>query len=255
MFGVGSPLGKGGVGVGDKLVPIPIQYGEQIVFSNASYKFGFGADNRDHCVCIIPIPMPTGPDQLVSSFTMTEGPADQYTLDTTVGKFFDAVQMKNDNVLGAPPAVTIFGQSAGVESVLIDITLFLNDSTYYLVGVCANLNAPAGPLSVGKLIDWKFVYLQPLDLSIFDPAVSGVDTTTLDIALALAGHNVKLRDATFIDGLPATRVIQRFARAADALTTPSLEDPDSNEIVATPTLTVTATPDVYKNVREDITTD
>ncbi len=249
----GTPVGKGGVGTGDKLVPVPLRYNEQIVFSNAGYHFGFGADNRDHCVCVIPITKPTGPDNLLSSFTITEGPAGQYTLNTTVGRFFDAVQAKINNVLGSAPATSIFKQSGGVEYLRIESTMFPNEATYYIVGVCANLNAPSGPLSVGKLIDWKLVFVNKLALSIFDAAAGGVDTTTLDIALALAGHNVKLRDAAFIDGLPATRTIQRFSRALDAVSTPSLEIVSSDEGIASPALTVTSTPDGFKNIRQDVT--
>ncbi len=250
-----EPAGKGGAGSGDKLSPSPVRYGDALFMDIGSYSFGFGGGQRNHCIAVVPFTQPTGPDPLRSNYNMVWSAGNQYTIPANIGRFFDAVDLiVNGAAPVAAPGTAIFKNSGATEILRVESTLFPTEHAYYLIGVCANLNAPAGPLSIGKLLDYRIVFLQKRTLSIYDAAAAGIDTATLDIALALAGHNVKMRDAVFIDGVPATRRIVNFGRSLYAGTTPSLDDPDSDEgLAATVDLTVTSTPDAYRNVQQDIT--
>lgn len=252
-----EPTGKGGAGVGDKLSPAMVRYDDVMFIDVGTYAFGFGGGQRNHCVCVIPITMPSGADPLRSAFTMTYAAVNMYTLDTTIGRFFDSVQMiVNGAAPGAAPATSVFKNNGATEILRIDGTLFPTEHAYYLVGVCENNNAPAGPLVVGRLLNFRMVFVQRRSLSIFDAVAAGVDTATLNFALTLAGHNVKLRDPAFIDGLPSQRTVVGFDRALEAVGTPSLEDPDSDEgITGDLDLLVTSTPDAYRNVAQDLSTD
>lgn len=255
----GDPAGKGGVGIGAKLQPTPVNYNDVLTF-DAGYLFGFGADNRDHAIWVsAPLAPTTGPDPVNATLELAESSAGVYTLvGTPGGRVFDGVDCY-DQAAGTPLALVgtdAWDKIGAVHRLRIEATNFPTDDCYYVIAVAENTNAPGGPLDLGDLVDIIVVFVRAQELSIFESISGGIDTATLNIALALAGHNMKMRNAAFIQGLPATKDLVGFERARDAVTTPTLEDPDSNEgIDGAIAQSVVTTPDSYWNIGVEKTGD
>lgn len=247
----------GGKNVSRKTEPAVISYGDTLRVTSGSYEFGFGATAESHCLAIWPMSQPVGPDPLVSALEMPEITTGVYQLDSTLltsGAFFNAVE--GGGTLGAAPALTIFKEDAGEPLLRIESTLFSTEDVWYLVGVCT-LATPGDIATVENLVDFQVVYLQGTQLDVISSAaLVGIDSTTLDIALAAAGHNVRLHSVTFIDGRPATRVITGADNSLEAVGTPELEDPDSTVGAGTTfNQLITMTPDSNRLPSTDISED
>lgn len=249
-----QPTGKGGSG--DRLSPVVVQYDDVVRIIDAGYG-DFGA-SASHCVGVVPIPETIGPDNLVTQFVMTETPAGTYTLDapTLAGAPFFTLNGFGGS-LGALPGTTVFKNVVGVGELLrISSGIFPAEDAWYLVGVF-ELPTPGVLTTIGSCIDFQIVYVQKQALEIISSsAPAGIDVDTLDRALALAGHNVRVRNSTFVDGLVATREVVGADRDLDALTTTELEDPDSD--VGSGLLVrqrFTLTPDSVRNPSADLSGD
>lgn len=249
-----QPTGKGGNG--NRLKPVVVQYDDVVRVIDAGYG-DFGA-SASHCIGVIPIPETIGPDNLVTQLVMTEAPAGDYTFDATTlaGSPFFTLNGFGGS-LGALPGTTVFKNVVGVGELLrISSGLFPAEDAWYLVAVC-ELPTPGNLTTIGPCIDFQIIYLQKQALDVISSsAPAGIDVDMLDRALALAGHNVRMRNPTFVAGLVATREIVGADRTLEATTTPELEDPNSD--VGSGTLVrqrLTLTPDSVRNPSADISED
>lgn len=249
-----QPTGKGGTG--NRLKPVVVQYDDVVRVIDAGYG-DFGA-SASHCVGVIPIPEDIGPDNLVTQLVMTEAAAGFYTFDaaTLAGSPFFTLNGFGGS-LGALPGTTVFKNEPGVGELLrISSGLFPAEDAWYLIAIC-ELPTPGVLTTIGDCIDFQIVYVQDQALSVISSSSpAGIDTDMLDRALALAGHNVRMRNTTFVEGLVATREIVGANRDLEAIGTPALEDPDSD--VGSGVLVrqkLTLTPDSVRNPAADISED
>jgi len=255
-----QPLGKGGVGVGTKLGVAVVSYEDSILFNTGAYNFGFGGGNRDHAVYVSqPLTPATGADPLRFLIPLTEGvTAGEYSLAAFGGTIFDSVQAIDQSSGGAGtlPPTTVFNNVATGPVLRIEPSVFGTEHAFYLVAVVQNLNAPAGPLAPGNIIDFQMIFLQKEVLDIYSAVFAGVDETMLGQALFLAGHNLKVPQTTYIEGLPATRQIHGFDPSLTPTTTPTLETPtDTVGRDLTLGQDETVTPDASKNIQQTQTGD
>lgn len=247
----GDPSGK--TGVGNKLLPRVLSYDDSLVFEASSgYDFGFGGGSRNHYVAIALFDnavggQPVGVDPLVSNFPITDLGNGQYQLNAPSGL------VNFDSVTNAP-ATTIFNRVNSLDRLRIEGTLFPLEGRYYFVGVGINDN-PGAALVPGNIIDFAVVYVERVVLEIYQTSIAGIDTATLDIALALAGHNLKVRNPTFINGQVSTRRLIGFQRALNVGTTPSLEDAADDTGIGSLDLTATTTPDELQHPQLEVTGD
>ena len=251
---IGQPTKKGG-GVGNRLVPIPMSYADSLRITGA-YTFGFaGGSTYTHGIYVSqPIHPSLDPvaASLVASggrqygeFGMVENAAGVFT-PPAGGKFFDSFE-------GPAPGVDIFDEVGGVPVLHLNDTHFPTEDAVYIVGVAENDGGPtSGSLTLGDLVDFMLIYLRRQEIDIFSAASAGLDTTTLATALALAGHNLKVRTPTWIGGLVATYKLATFTKAAVlSVANPVADLADNTGLVDTHTSTFT--PDSQQNHGLDVT--
>lgn len=144
------------------------------------------------------------------NYDMTEGPANQWTLGVPFSTLLfvdgnpDFYQIGADNVLA------------------INATNFPVEDEFYIIGV-SDVTFP-GPIQ-GLVQDFILVFVEKMQLDIFDGTVATVDMNKLEIALGLAGHNVKQRDASYLSGQLSSFEIALFNQALTlSLLEASLDD-------------------------------
>lgn len=88
-------------------------------------------------------------------------------------------------------------EAVGPDAALhVNSTVFPVVDEFYLVAVFdTSLGGPQR-----HIVDLKVVYVEKASLDIFDSTSAAIDTTTLEIALGLAGDNSKMRKSTFRQG-------------------------------------------------------
>lgn len=211
-------------------------------YAASGYDFGFSVTNS-HYVVIAPIPQPTGVDPLTSSLPLSETAPGRYDDTALVGAaFFDA--------LNNYPGAAVFAVVNGQATLRLTSTHFAARPGYYLVGVGVNAS-PGGGITAGDLVDFMVLFVDDAEVEVHDVAAVGLDTTSLGIALALAGHNLKVRRPTTIAGVVATQDVRVFDPTLEAVSTPELEvASDDTGLLASWLGKVTLTPDDLQNVQQ-----
>lgn len=144
------------------------------------------------------------------NYAMTEGPANQWTL----GVPFSTLLFVDGN----PDFVNIGGD----DVLHINPTNFPVEDEFYIMGVI-DVTFP-GAIQ-GLVQDFILVFVEKMQLDIFDGTVATVDTNKLEIALGLAGHNVKQRDSAYLSGQLSSFQIALFNQALTlSLLEASLDD-------------------------------
>lgn len=160
------------------VIALPIASGYNFVDPGATHEIGIVRVNPAHAV---------NPGHLV----MTEGPAGEW--DVTGG--YDSTWQIDGN-----PNLVNFDVNNDI--LYINPTTFPVDDEFYLVAVVE--------IATGRAVDIKFVFLEKDALDIFDATVATVDTDTLEVALGLAGDNVKQRKTEYLAGQVASFEVAIF---------------------------------------------
>jgi len=149
------------------VIALPIASGYDFVSPTATHEVRIARINPAHAV---------NPGH----FVMTEGPAGEWT----VAVWDLALQIDGN------PDLINFDVSNDI--LYINPTTFPVEDEFYIVGVVE--------LATGRAVDIKFLFLEKQNLDIFDVTVATVDTDTLEVALGLAGDNVKQRKSEYQSG-------------------------------------------------------
>jgi hypothetical protein len=149
------------------VIALPIASGYNFVNPGALHEVRIKRVNPAHAI---------NPGHLV----MTEGPAGEWT----VPAWDLALQID-----GNPDLINF---DVGNDLLYINPTTLPVEDEFYLIGVVE--------LATGRAVDIKFLFLEKQNLDIFDVTVATVDTDTLEVALGLAGDNVKQRKSEYQSG-------------------------------------------------------
>lgn len=149
------------------VIALPIASGYNFVNPGATHEVRIKRVNPAHAI---------NPGHLV----MTEGPAGEWTVPA-----WDLALQIDGN-----PNLINFDVNNDLLY-LNPVTLPVEDE-FYLIGVVE--------IATGRAVDIKFLFLEKQNLDIFDVTVATVDTDTLEVALGLAGDNVKQRKAEYLSG-------------------------------------------------------
>jgi hypothetical protein len=149
------------------VIALPIASGYDFVNPTATHEVRIKRVNPAHAV---------NPGYLV----MTEGPAGEWT----VPAWDLALQID-----GNPDLINF---DVNNDLLYINpVTLPVEDE-FYVIGVVE--------IATGRAVDIKFLFLEKQNLDIFDATTATVDTDTLEVALGLAGDNVKQRKSEYLAG-------------------------------------------------------
>lgn len=144
-------------------------------------------------------------------FEMIEGPATEWNHNPDYGTLLF--------VDGNPDFVNIGGD----DVLHINSTNFPVEDEFYIIAV-VNVDFPGAVQN--NTVDFILVFVEKASLDIFDSTTATIDMAKLEIALGLAGHNVKQRDAAYLSGQLSSFQVALFNQA---LTLPLLEaDLDSD---------------------------
>lgn len=149
------------------VIALPLASGYNFVNPGATHEVRIKRVNPAHAV---------NPGHLV----MTEGPAGEWT----VPAWDLALQID-----GNPNLINF---DVNNDLLYINPVTFPVEDEFYLVGVVE--------IATGRAVDIKFLFLEKQNLDIFDSTTATVDTDTLEVALGLAGDNVKQRKTEYLAG-------------------------------------------------------
>ena len=149
------------------VVALPLASGYDFVNPTATHEVRIARINPAHAV---------NPGH----FVMTEGPAGEWA----VAVWDLALQID-----GNPNLINF---DAGNDLLFINAVTFPVEDEFYIMGVVE--------IATGRAVDIKFLFLEKQNLDIFDATAATVDTVTLEVALGLAGDNVKQRKSEYLSG-------------------------------------------------------
>ena len=159
------------------VIALPLASGYNFVNPGATHEVRIKRVNPAHAV---------NPGHLV----MTEGPAGEWT----VPAWDLALQID-----GNPNLINF---DINNDLLYINSTTFPVEDEFYLVGVVE--------IATGRAVDIKFLFVEKRNLDIFDTTTATVDTDTLEVALGLAGDNVKQRKSEYLAGQLAAFEVALF---------------------------------------------
>lgn len=170
-----------------KLDPQTVHHHDVLVFPIAS-GYNFVAPGATHELRIVRI----NPAHAVNPghFVMTEGPAGEWAVPVWDAAF---------QIDGNPDFINF---DVNNDLLYINATTFPVQDEFYLVGVVE--------IATGRAVDIKLIFLEKENLDIFDSTTATVDTATLEVALGLAGDNVKQRKAAYQSGQLSTFEVAIF---------------------------------------------
>lgn len=131
-------------------------------------------------------------------FEMIEGPVNEWNHNPNFGTLLF--------VDGNPDFVNI----AGDDVLHINPTNFPVEDEFYMVAVL-DVTFP-GPVQ-GNVVDFICLFVEKANLDIFDSTTATINMAKLEIALGLAGHNVKQRDAAYLSGQLSSFQVALFNQA------------------------------------------
>lgn len=256
----GHPTDKTG-GTGRRLTPISVRTGTSIRITG-SYQFGEGgAGTYTHGIWISqPLNLGVAPHSTFTQVGLTHAYSEFGLVEDEVtagvfstpgyGNFFDLQSP-------AYPGSDIFVEVGGTMTLVLSpedngtVDLFPIIPSFYMIGVVENDTGPnAGTFTPGDLVDFMIVSMQADEQNVNQTIAGTINTTLLDTALGLAGHNLKVRNPSFINGLISEYELAIFDPDVDIGLDPDDLAVDTN---LSETHTAIFTPDSQKNIQQDLT--